>query len=55
MYNSRSTFTLIKKQVSLTNFRKASNIRSDIKVHKSKGKDFSEMSVDRMRPAEKSL
>ena len=55
VYNNRSTCTLNKDQVSLNNFRKASHIRSDIPVHKAKGKDFNEMVIERIRLAEKSL
>ena len=47
LYNNRSSFSIPKEQVSLTNFRKASGIRSTIRVHKAKGKDFNEMVLER--------
>ena len=46
-YNNRSSFSIPKEQVSLTNFRKASGLRSTIRVHKAKGKDFNEMVMER--------
>lgn len=47
-YNNRSSFSIPKEQVSLTNFRIASGLRSTIRVHKAKGKDFNEMVMDRV-------
>jgi len=46
---NNSSFSLPKENVSLTNFRKESGLRSNIRVHKAKGKDFNEMLVERAK------
>ncbi len=46
-YNNRSSFTIPEEKISLTNFKKAGGIRSNIRVHKAKGKDFNEMVMER--------
>lgn len=46
-YNHRSSFALPEEKFSLTNFRKESRLRPGIKVHKAKGKDFSEKVMER--------
>ena len=46
---NNSSFSLPKGKVSLTNFRKESGLRSNIRVHKAKGKDFNEMLMERAR------
>jgi hypothetical protein len=46
--NNRS-FSLPKEKVSLTNFRKESGLRSNIRVHKASGKDFNEMIMERAK------
>jgi hypothetical protein len=46
---TNSSFSLPKVNVSLTNFRKESGLRSNIRVHKAKGKDFNEMLVERAK------
>ena len=48
-FNHQKTFILPKHQVSLTNFRKASGLKTYITAHKAKGKDFNEMVMERMK------
>ena len=47
VYHNKATFMLERDQVSLTNFRRLSNMRDEIRVHKARGKDFNEMLMPR--------